>query len=117
MNIDDVLLIHVCEYLRGKISSSSNGTFCFDMLKFVKNAITDEGLSALLGYLIETDSETQVLNLTSNLLTPKCLSLIEELGHKNRFLKTVYLSHNKISAFQLKTKLKVFESLGIDVII
>jgi len=45
------------------------------MIKLVKNLLTDEGIAPLLGYLSH-DNETQVLNLTSNSLTSKCLDLI-----------------------------------------
>ena len=50
------------------------------MIKLVKNNITDEGMSVLLGYL-RSDDSTQVLNLTSNQLTGKSLDLIIELGN------------------------------------
>lgn len=42
------------------------------MIKLVKNQITDEGFSILLGYLVNDDI-TQVLNLTSNQITLKSI--------------------------------------------
>jgi hypothetical protein len=42
------------------------------MIKLVKNHITDEGFSILLGYLVNDDI-TQVLNLTSNQITSKSI--------------------------------------------
>lgn len=47
----------------------------FQVIKLVKNVITDEGMRNLLSYLIK-DNTTQVINLTSNQLTPKTLDLI-----------------------------------------
>lgn len=73
------------------------------MIKLVKNILTDEGLSILLGYLANDDT-TQVLNLTSNQLTAKCLDLFVEFAMKNSFLKTIYLSHNKISSLAVKQR-------------
>ena len=42
------------------------------MIKLVKNQITDEGVSVLLGYFV-SDDVTQVLNLTSNQITSKSI--------------------------------------------
>lgn len=75
------------------------------MIKLVKNTLTDEGLSILLGYLVN-DDRIQVLNLTSNLLSAKALDLFMEVAAKNNFLKTIYLSHNKISSMNVKQKAK-----------
>lgn len=47
----------------------------FSMLKLVKNSLTDEGLSILLGALVNDDC-TQVLNLTSNQLTGRSLEVL-----------------------------------------
>ena len=80
----------------------------FSMLKLVKNSLTDEGLSILLGALVNDDC-TQVLNLTSNQLTARSLEVLTEFAHKNSFLKTVYLSHNKISSQAVKLKAAQFE--------
>ena len=68
MEINDGLLTHVCEYLRSK-------KIKFQMVKLVKNMITDEGIGFLLGYFLN-DDVTQVLNLTSNQLTSKCLDAV-----------------------------------------
>lgn len=57
----------------------------------------------LLSYLI-SDNTTQVLNLTSNQLTPKTLGYIILFSAKNNILRTLYLSNNKISPFQLKSR-------------
>lgn len=65
MEINDQLIGYICDYLKLK-------KLKFSMIKLVKNALTDEGLSILLGYL-QNDDQTQVLNLTSNQLTSKCL--------------------------------------------
>jgi hypothetical protein len=65
MEINDSILAHVCEYLRSKKMN-------FQMIKLVKNLISDEGMGLLLGYLLNNEV-TQVLNLTSNQLTSKCL--------------------------------------------
>lgn len=73
------------------------------MIKLVKNNLTDDGLSILLGHLANDDT-IQVLNMTSNQLTSKCLDLFIEIGQKNSFLKTIYLSHNKVSSIALKQK-------------
>ena len=54
--------------------------------------------------MLLNDNSTQVLNLTSNALTSKSLDLVTELGHTNKFLKTIYLSNNKISKISLKSK-------------
>ena len=82
------------------------------MIKLVKNNLTDEGLSILLGYLANDDT-TQVLNLTSNQLTSKCLDLFLEVGIKNNFLKTIYLSHNKIASLAVKQKANELSNLGL----
>lgn len=86
------------------------------MIKLVKNNLTDEGLSILLGYLANDDT-TQVLNLTSNQLTSKCLDLFLEVGIKNNFLKTIYLSHNKIASLAVKQKANEFSNLGLELIL
>lgn len=86
------------------------------MIKLVKNNLTDEGLSILLGYLANDDT-TQVLNLTSNQLTSKCLDLFLEVGIKNNFLKTIYLSHNKIASLAVKQKANEFSNLGFELIL
>ncbi len=100
MEINDQLIVYVCEYLKTK-------KLKFSMIKLVKNNLTDEGLSILLGSL-QNDDCTQVLNLTSNQLTARCLELLIEFGQKNNFLKTVYLSHNKISSPAVKLKAAQF---------
>ncbi len=84
------------DYLRGK-------KYVFQVIKLVKNMITDEGMRILLSYLIN-DNTTQVLNLTSNQLTPKTLGYIILFSAKNNILRTLYLSNNKISPFQLKSR-------------
>jgi len=98
MEINDSLIMYICEYLKVK-------KLKFVMIKLVKNNLTDDGLSMLLGHL-QNDDTTQVLNLTSNQLTAKSLDLLIELGSKNSFLKTIYLSHNKMSSISVKQKIK-----------
>jgi hypothetical protein len=98
MEINDSLIMYICEYLKVK-------RLKFVMIKLVKNNLTDDGLSMLLGHL-QNDDTTQVLNLTSNQLTAKSLDLLIELGNKNSFLKTIYLSHNKMSSISVKQKTK-----------
>ena len=98
MEINDALIVYICEYLKTK-------RLKYSMIKLVKNNLTDEGLSILFGHLIN-DDRTQVLNLTSNQLTHKSLDLIIDLANKNNFLKTIYLSHNKVSSFNMKPKSK-----------
>ena len=88
----------------------------FAMIKLVKNNLTDEGLSILLGYLANDDT-TQVLNLTSNQLSTKCLDLFIEVGNKNSFLKTIYLSHNKIASLAIKQRANEFSNLGLELIV
>ena len=100
MEINDVLIVYVCDYLKSK-------KLKFSMIKLVKNNLSDEGLSILLGHL-QNDDRTQVLNLTSNQLTVKSLDLLIEFAHKNSFLKTIYLSHNKIPSSGVKAKSKEF---------
>lgn len=109
MDINDALIIYICDYLKTK-------KLKFSMIKLVKNNLSDEGLSILFGHLLNED-RTQVLNLTSNQLTSKCLDLIVDLGNRNSFLKTIYLSHNKISSFNVKQKIKELESIGMEIII
>ena len=82
----------------------------------MKNNLTDEGLSILLGYLANDDT-TQVLNLTSNQLTSKSLDLFIEVGMKNSLLKTIYLSHNKIASLAIKQRANEFSNLGIELIV
>jgi len=96
MEINDALIVYIVEYLKSKKMK-------FSMIKLVKNNLTDEGLSVLLGYLANDDT-TQVLNLTSNQLTPKSLDLFIEVGMKNSFLKTIYLSHNKVASLAVKQR-------------
>lgn len=82
----------------------------------MKNNLTDEGLSILLGFLANDDT-TQVLNLTSNQLTSKSLDLFVEVGMKNSLLKTIYLSHNKIASLAIKQRANEFSNLGIELIV
>lgn len=63
-----MLLLYILDYIRGK-------RYMFQVIKLVKNVITDEGMRNLLSYLIK-DNTTQVINLTSNQLTAKTLDLI-----------------------------------------
>ena len=98
MEINDSLIVYVCDYLKSK-------RLKFVMIKLVKNNLTDEGLSVLLGHLM-IDDRIQVLNLTSNQLSAKSLDLFIEVGGKNNLLKTIYLSHNKLSASNVKQKAK-----------
>jgi Ran GTPase-activating protein (RanGAP) involved in mRNA processing and transport len=65
MDINDVLLVYLLDYMRTK-------KYNFQVIKLVKNSITDEGMRALMSYLIN-DNTTQVLNLTSNQLTARSL--------------------------------------------
>lgn len=73
-------------------------------------------MSILLGYLANDDT-TQVLNLTSNQLSSKCLDLFIEVGMKNSFLKTIYLSHNKIASLAIKQRANEFSNLGLELIV
>lgn len=91
-----MLLLYLLDYMRGK-------KYRFQVIKLVKNSISDEGMKILLSYLIN-DNTTQVINLTSNQLTSKSLELILLFASKNNMLRTMYLSNNKISSFQVKTK-------------
>lgn len=91
-----MLLLYILDYIRGK-------RYLFQVIKLVKNGITDEGMRILLSYLIK-DNTTQVLNLTSNHLTQKTLDLMLLFAEKNNILRTVYLRNNKISSYQLKNR-------------
>lgn len=75
----------------------------FQVIKLVKNVITDEGFKTILGYLL-MDTSTQLLNMTSNQLTPRCLELLLIFADKNTTLKTLYIGGNKISSSQLRAK-------------
>lgn len=66
--MNDTLLLYLLDYLRAKKHR-------FQVIKLVKNVITDEGFRTLLCYLVG-DTTTQLLNMTSNHLTPKSLDLI-----------------------------------------
>lgn len=109
MGVDDSLIVHICDYLKSK-------KLKYSMIKLVKNNLTDEGLSILLGYL-SNDDTTQVLNLTSNHLTSKCLELFIEVATKNNFLKTIYLSHNKITPTAVKQRANEFSNLGLEILL
>ena len=96
LDINDTLLTYALDYLRIK-------KYQFQVIKLVKNMITDEGLKTLLSFLIN-DNSTQLLNLTSNQLTAKSLEIILLFATKNHFLKTFNLSNNKLSSAQVKAK-------------
>lgn len=68
LDINDTLLLYLLDYLRVK-------KYRFQVIKLVKNVITDEGFKMLLGYLV-ADTTTQLLNMTSNHLTMRSLELI-----------------------------------------
>lgn len=61
-------MLYLLDYLRVK-------KYRFQVVKLVKNVITDEGFKMLLGYLV-ADTTTQLLNMTSNHLTMRSLELI-----------------------------------------
>lgn len=65
LDINDAILIYALDYLRMK-------KYRFQVIKLVKNVITDEGFKTILGYLL-LDTSTQLLNMTSNHLTPRSL--------------------------------------------
>ena len=95
--INDILLTYVIDYI-------SRRKYVFQVIKLVKNSITDEGMRLLLGYL-SGDKTTEVLNMTNNQLTPKTLDMVIAFANRNNILKTLYLSNNtKISGFQLKSR-------------
>jgi hypothetical protein len=75
----------------------------FQVIKLVKNMISDEGFKTILGYLL-LDTSTQLLNMTSNQLTPRSLELLLLFADKNSTLKTIYIGGNKISSSQLRAK-------------
>jgi hypothetical protein len=75
----------------------------FQVIKLVKNSITDEGFKTILSFLVN-DNMTQLLNMTSNQLTSRALDIIVLFAGKNRSLKTIYLGGNKINATQIKSK-------------
>jgi len=95
-DLTDTLLLYVIDYLRTK-------KYFFQVIKLVKNLISDEGLKILLSYLI-SDNCTQVLNFTSNHLTVRSIELILLFAAKNNILRTIYLSNNKISSLQIKAR-------------
>lgn len=95
-DINDTLLLYILDYMRVK-------KYRFQIIKLVKNYITDEGFKMLLSLLVN-DNTTQVLNLTSNQLTSLSLQLILMFANRNNILRTIYLTNNKISSFQLKSK-------------
>lgn len=86
------------------------------MMKLVKNSISDEGFRILLSYLMNDDF-TKVLNMTANHLTNKSINYITTLVTHNNILKTIYLTHNKISPMQIKKKKDLFESNFVEVIV
>ena len=97
LDINDTLLLYLLDYLRVKKHR-------FQVIKLVKNLITDEGFKTLLGFLVG-DSTTQLLNMTSNHLTTRSLELLVLFAEKNSSsLKTIYLGGNKISSVHLKAK-------------
>ena len=96
-DINDILLTYTLDYLRIK-------KYQFQVIKLVKNLITDDGFRILLSFLINNNS-TQILNLTSNGLTAKSLDIIILFAGRNKMLKTFNISNNKISSAQFKAKL------------
>ena len=70
----------------------------------------------MLSYL-STDRTTQVLNLTSNHLSQKSLDWLIHFAEVNPILRTVYLSNNKISAFQVKNRKADIARLGLELIV
>jgi hypothetical protein len=96
LDINDTLLLYLLDYMRMKKHR-------FQVIKLVKNVMTDEGFKTLLGFLV-TDTTTQLLNMTSNHLTVKSLDLLTIFAERNNTLKTIYLGGNKINAIHLKAK-------------
>ena len=107
--ITDAIMPYLLDHIRKK-------HYAFQIIKLVKNNISDEGLRSLLSYL-SSDRTTQVLNLTSNHLTQHSLDWIICFAEVNEILRTFYLSNNKISSFHLKTKKKESTALGLELII
>ena len=66
--VNDVIMPYLLDHMRKK-------QYRFQIIKMVKNNLTDEGVRILLSYL-STDRTTQVLNLTSNQLTQRSLDWI-----------------------------------------
>lgn len=108
-DINDTLLLYVLDYLRMK-------KYRFQIIKLVKNVITDEGLKLLLSALVN-DNTTQVLNLTSNQLTSRSLELILLFARQNNILRTIYLTNNKVSPFHLKAKKNDLAAYELEIII
>ena len=77
--------------------------YFFQVIKLVKNVLTDEGLRIILSFLV-MDNTTQLLNLTSNHLTTRSIDIILLFANRNNILRTFYLGNNKISPMQLKNR-------------
>ena len=109
-DINDALLVYLVDYLRRK-------KLDFQVMKWVKNSISDEGFKVLLSFLV-ANRTTEVLNVTNNQLTARSLDLIVLFAAKNNLLRTFYLSNNsKVSGFQLKARKGEFERFQIEVVI
>ena len=104
-SINDQLMVYICEHIRRKELKSS-------MMKLMKNGIKDEGMRILLSYLINY-KYTKSSTCQKNQLTQKSLDLLKIFMQRNRVLKTIYLSNNKISAFQLKARRGVFDEHSV----
>jgi hypothetical protein len=72
LDINDTLLLYLLDYLRIKKHR-------FQVIKLVKNLITDEGFRTILGFLVG-DNTTQLLNMTSNHLTARSLDIIVQFA-------------------------------------
>ena len=70
----------------------------------------------MLSFLVG-DSTTQLLNMTSNHLTPKSLDLILLFAEKNSTLKAVSLGGNKINAIHLKSKKSELSKYELEIVI
>jgi hypothetical protein len=55
--------------------------------------------------------------MTSNQLTVKSIDLVLLFAQKNNILRVLYLSNNKISSFQLKTRKSEIEKYQFEIII
>ena len=107
LEMNDVLLQYLLNHMKTR-------QYSFSVIKFVKNNITDEGLKMILGFLLN-DSTTRILNLTSNQLTSRSLDIIVMFASKQQFLRRFYLSNNKITNLNVKSKLKQFQHWGVQI--
>ncbi len=82
----------------------------------VKNNISDEGFQRLLSFLLK-DENVQVLNMTGNKLGRKSLDMLLKFAESNSYLKTIYVTHNRISPAQLSSKKQLLDKHELEVMI